>query len=254
MRHFPYDGPMGGQQSATDLSRLEGLLRDQWRLLRGWLGSLDDVALAAPSVLDGWTVADLVAHLGRTMDALAAVQPAPPGTVPLSLGEYLGRYPDGAHEIADRTRTLAEEIRDAPLVAVDRMAADAFAQLGTLRDAAPDPVVIARRGPILLSEMVVSRVLELVVHGDDLLRSTGRSGHGHGPSPLHEEALTLVAEALLEIAVDRGGWQLEIIDRLTWIRLACGRVPYDVDVLTAALQAVHTSDSVPDLGRALPLL
>ncbi|MCU1432868.1 MAG: hypothetical protein JWP95_1973, partial [Actinotalea sp.] len=245
---------MGGQQSATDLARLEDLLRAQWLLLREWVGALEDASLARPSVLPGWTVAELVAHLGRGMDALAAVQPAAPGTVPLSLGEYLGRYPDGAHEIADVTRALAAEIRDAPLPAVDRLASAAFAQLQTLRDASPDPVVVARRGPILLSEMVVSRLIELVVHGDDLLRSTGRSGHGHGTSPLHDDALTLVAEALLEIAVDRGGWQLEIIDRLTWIRLACGRVPYDVDVLTAALQAVHTSDSVPDLGRSLPLL
>ncbi|MCU1432569.1 MAG: hypothetical protein JWP95_1674, partial [Actinotalea sp.] len=106
---------MGGQQSATDLARLEDLLRAQWLLLREWVGALEDASLARPSVLPGWTVAELVAHLGRGMDALAAVQPAAPGTVPLSLGEYLGRYADGAHEIADVTRALAAEIRDAPL-------------------------------------------------------------------------------------------------------------------------------------------
>ena len=245
---------MGGQQSAADLTVIENVFRSQWLRLRDWVGDLDEAARQRPSVLEGWTVAEVVAHLGRAMDALAAAQPAEPGTVPLSLGEYVGQYPDRATQIAEVTRTLAAEIEADPLTAVDRTAEAAFAQLTQLRNLAPDPVVQARRGPIRLSEMVVSRLVELVVHGDDLARSTGRTGPGFGSGPLDEAAVRLVAEALLEIAVDRGGWSLEIVDPLTWIRLACGRVPYDVDVLAAAVQPVHTSDSVPDLGRMLPLL
>jgi uncharacterized protein (TIGR03083 family) len=246
---------MGGQQSATDLSEIEDLLRAQWLSLRGWLRDLPDEVLDRPSVLDGWTVEELVAHLGRGFDTLAHVQPAAPGTVPLSLGEYIGKYSDGAQEIADGSREMAVRIRPDPLGELDALAEAAFAKVQVLRDLSPDPVVVGPRGPILLSEILVSRVLELVVHGDDLVRSTGRSASGgSGNGPLDGRAVDLVAEALLEIAVDRGGWQLEIVDPVLWIRLACGRVPYDVDVVTSALQAVHTSDSVPDLGRALPLL
>lgn len=243
-------GRMGGRQSATDLTAIEDALRAQWSLLRRWVGELDDTARSTPSVLGHWTVADLVAHLGRAMDALAVAQPAPAGTVPLSLGEYVGTYATRADEISDVTQDLAARIRNAPLQAVDAMAEAAFAQVLVLRALAPDPVIQARRAPILLSEMLLSRLIELVVHADDLTRSTAVAGR----APLHEPAVRLVADALLEIAVDRGGWNVEIVDPMAWIRLACGRVPFDVEALSRALQPVYTSDSLPDLGAVLPLL
>ena len=233
-----------------DLLTTERLLREQWVLLRDWLDDLDDAAMDQPSVLDGWTVRELVAHLSRAMAALTKAQPAPAGTIPLSLGEYLGTYPERAQEIADTTREIAREIGDDPLPALDRTAEDTFAQLTTLRDLAPDPVVQARRGPILLSEMVVSRLIELVVHADDLARSVP----GLAKNPVHSEALGAVSEALLEIVVDRGGHSLEVNEPLLWTRLACGRQPYDVDELARALQHRHTAEAVPDLGRMLPLL
>ncbi|WP_024285754.1 maleylpyruvate isomerase N-terminal domain-containing protein [Cellulomonas sp. KRMCY2] len=241
---------MGGAQSATELGRIEDVLRAQWLRLRPWVHGLEEDARELPSVLGGWTVEDLVAHLGRAMDALTHARPSAPGTVPLTLGEYVGSYPERAVEIAATTRELAAEIRDDPLPAVDRRVEAALAQLAVLRDLGPDPVVQARRGPILLSEMVLSRLIELVVHADDLARST----HRDGPGPVLPEALALVADALLEIAVDRGGWNLEIVDPIAWVRLACGRVPLTVDALAAALQPTYASDSLPDLGTVLPLL
>ena len=63
-----------------------------------------------------------------------------------------------------------------------------------------------------------------------------------------------VAAELLHVVVSRGGWALEVRDPRLWLRLACGRVPYDVDELARALEPVHTSEAVPDLGRMLPLL
>ena len=90
---------------------------------------------------------------------------------------------------------------------------------------------------------------------DDLVRSVhGDKAPLADASPLDPEAVITVAQALLEIAVDRGGWSLEIVDELAWIRLACGRVPFSVDAVAAALQPAYTSDSLPDLGTALPLL
>lgn len=239
---------MTGPRGTTDLTTLEDLLRAQWIRLRTWVGELDGATLARPSTLPGWSVADLVAHLARSLDALAACQPAEAGTVPASLGEYVRQYRGDAEHIARVTRETADEIADDLLGGLDAHAAAALAQLQQLRDVVPDPVVRARRGPILLSDMVMTRLVELVVHADDLARSTGRR------APIEPAALDAVAGALLGVVVERGGWDLEVRDASTWLRLATGREPYDTDLLTAALAARHTSDSVPDLGAMLPLL
>lgn len=247
---------MSAPRTVDEMNQLDQTLRAQWLALRAWVGRLDADAATRPSVLAGWTVAELVAHLGRAMDALGAAQPTAPGTVPLTLAEYVGGYPERAQAIADITRELAAKIADDPIAGVDRLAEGAFAQLVVLRELGVDPVVQARRAPILLSEMMLSRLIEIVVHADDLLRSTTSAPvlTGAGTAPLVPAAVTLVSDALLEIAVDRGGWQIEVVDELAWIRLACGRVPYTMENLAAALRPAHTAGGLPDLGDALPLL
>ena len=237
-----------GAMPSGELADARTALHDQWDRLRSWVADVvDDDVVDAPSVLDGWTVAELVAHLGRAMEALAVCVPLPEGTVPLTLGEYVGTYSDRAADIAETTRKLAAEISHDPLAEVDARAQAAFAQLDALGPA--DCVVQARRGPVLLSTMAMSRVLELVVHADDLARSVNR-----GSDPVDPGALRLVADALLEIVVARGGWSLEVADARRWVRLAAGREPYDVDELALALHPRYTSDAVPDLGRMLPIL
>lgn len=238
-------------------------LSAQWAALRAWMGAQVDAATGAePSILEGWTVAHLVAHVGRALNALTAVEPAPAGTVPLALGEYVAGYGDSAADIAQGTRDLAETLSGDLLGGVDALAAEAFAHLHTL--GAVDRVVVARRGPIHLGDMVTSRVIELVVHADDLQRSVDRARTSPsgaelldrgapGPGPIDAGALGLVSQALLDVLVARGGWSVEVVDPLTWVRLAAGRTHYDVDTLAAALQAPYTSDAVPDLGRVLPL-
>ncbi|MCB7136857.1 maleylpyruvate isomerase N-terminal domain-containing protein [Cellulosimicrobium marinum] len=234
----------------SETSTASGHLRTQWDLLDGWLralGSELDRAADRSSVLDGWTVGELVSHLGRALGALARCTPVPPGTVPLTFAEYIGSYPERADEITAVTRELDHELAADRLGGVERMAAEAFTRLDEL---ATERVVQARRGPITLRDMVVSRVVELVVHADDLARSLPAAAG----SAVDRAALDAVADELLRVVVARGGWSLEIRDPLLWTRLATGREPYDVDRLALALVPVHTSEAVPDLGRMLPLL
>jgi hypothetical protein len=240
--------------SSNRLGQASTALRAQWDRLRPWVGAVVDSDLAgAPSLLDGWTTVELVVHLGRAMDALADCVAAPVGTVPFTLGEYLGTYSGRDEDIAALTRDLAARHAGDPLGYVDAGARAAFAALD--RFAGRDVVVQARRAPILLSGLTLSRVIELVVHGDDLLRSVRRVRGADAPAdPVDRGALDLVAEALLEIVVARVGSDLEVADPRAWVRLATGRTPYDVDVLAAALRPRYTSEGVPDLGRVLPLL
>lgn len=240
-------------EPSHELTTLENLLRAQWLRLRDWVDEHELDRSDAPSVLPGWTVAELVTHLGMAMGALTRAQPGPPDAEPLSFAAYVTTYPDSADDIAERTRRLASETRDGPLPAVERLVEDALAQLVVLRDLGADPVVAARRGPVRLSTLVQTRLLELVVHGDDLARSQGGTPPGT-LGPLEPGALLVVAEALREALAETGGPDLEVADPLAWVRLACGRVGVDASAVNAALRPRHLGDSLPEVTSLLPLL
>lgn len=88
----------------TELGILESLLRAQWLRLRDWVDERELATSDAPSVLDGWTVADLVAHLGLAMGTLTRAEPAPPDAVPMTLAELVAGYPGRADEIVETDR------------------------------------------------------------------------------------------------------------------------------------------------------
>lgn len=234
----------------ADLQEASAALRSQWDHLDAWLRALgpdlDDLA-GRPSGVDGWSLGELLSHLGRALETLAIAGPVPPGTVPLTFAEYLGTYPERAAEIDDATRALDRRLAPDRLGGVEDLARTALRRLDDLQG---QRVVQARRGPITLRDMVVSRVVELVVHADDLHRSLP----GVVDDPVEPAALDLVADELLHVVVVRGGWSLDVADARLWVRLATGREPYDVDRLARALEPRYTSDAVPDLGRVLPLL
>ncbi len=69
------------------------------------------------------------------------------------------------------TREISARFGDDLVGGFRRTAAEAFAAL----DAIPGEVFQARRGPIARDDYLLTRLLELVVHGDDLQRALGRT-------------------------------------------------------------------------------
>lgn len=239
-------------EPSHELTTLENLCRAQWLRLRDWVDDRDLALSDAPSALAGWTCAELVVHLGLAMGALTRAQPAPSDAEPLTFARYVSGYPADAEGIAERTRDVAREHRDGPLPTVERQVEEAFAQLGVLRDLGADPVVVTRRGPVRLSTLVLTRLVELVVHGDDLVRSVGGAAAGSGP--LEPGAVAVVAEELRAALVERGGPDLEVADPQAWMRLACGRVACDTEAVRAALRPRNLGDGLPEVTHLLPLL
>jgi uncharacterized protein (TIGR03083 family) len=241
--------------------------------VRAYLADLPAEVWGRPSVLAGWTVSDLGAHLVLVADSVAALEPAARWARPLSLGAYVATYPAAAEVLAERTRAAAGGPDRSPaqlLDALDERFAEAVHVLDGLGP--DDPVVAARRGPIRLGDFLATRAVELVVHGDDLARSLPDLDR----PALPREAERLAVRVLLEVLAERApGRSLEVrvppyaavqcvpgprhtrgtppgvveTDPLTWLRLAAGRVGW-----AEAREAVHASGARADLSPYLPLL
>lgn len=228
------------------LQRLSTELRDQWELLRTRLEELPPDRYADPSGLPGWSVADLVAHLGLAMGALAGAEAAPEAE-PLSLSEYVKGYAPAAPTILDRSIELAERNAADPLGSLDRVAQEAFAGVERLSAGGGAAVVQGRRGPLRLRDLVLTRLVELVVHGYDLAPFLGP------PVPVTGAARRIVAQALLEILEHRTGHDLAVADEAAWIRAAAGRITWAQAIDAGALRPEYLADGTPDLTQALPL-
>lgn len=201
--------------SHATASSQDELLHAQWSALRAWMGGEQVLAhLDSMSTLDGWTVRDLMAHMGRcfvSVDTTVTVEDQQPQT----LGAYLSQYGPAADEIAEGTRRLSDEVSDALLPSLDAFAAHGFASLARLRG----PVVRGPRGPIAREDFVVTRMLELVVHSDDLSRSVPTVE----PVPLVQDCVDIVSRSLAGISAERTGTVPQDCTGIAWIRRACGR-------------------------------
>ena len=195
------------------------LLEQQYVALADWL---DEVPVSAhldePVGLGDWTVRELVAHLGLGIGLARYVSAGEPGAVPLSLGEYVRAYPPASEQIAEMTREIMASFGDDLVGGFRRTAAEAFEAI----DAIPGDVFQARRGPISRDDYLLTRLLELVAHGDDLQRALGRTD-----APLLPTAVEVVAAALASAYEERAGGPPADGAGLPWIRQAAGRVPTD---------------------------
>ena len=239
-------------------------------MLRDWLAALPGEVMDSPSPLPGWTVKHLAAHLALVANSVARLEEASRAEQPVTIGQYVGRYADVAESIDADTRAQAQQ--DDPRTAMDeRLAAAAT----TMRRLGPgDPVVAAGRGPIRLSDFLVTRCVEVSVHADDLARSVPGVERPVPPPDTERLAVRALLDALAERAPGRSvevrvppyaavqciegpqhtrGTPGNVVetDPTTWLRLAAGRTTW-ADAVAAG--QVDASGERADLGTYLPLL
>lgn len=160
----------------------------QWGALRAWVDMVPAADRATPSVLDGWTVDDLLSHLARTLDSIAALRPVASGELAaaarrsteagsdhdadgddetlLTVAEYLTGFGARKQETLESTRKTAASSRADRVGELDAAYAQAQRTLTALGGG--DPLVRVRGGIMQLSDFLETRIVELVVHAGDL--------------------------------------------------------------------------------------
>lgn len=250
------------------------LLDEQVAAIVDWLRALREDAPAAfsqPTVLAGWDIRTLTAHLVLIVERMLPWLDRPSISRPLSASQYVLQYRSSAAAIAEST--LA--------VAADRPASELIDQLAdarvAVREALPRyraaDVIDAARGPITVGDWVATRLADVVVHADDLARSIP----DRDPVPIAPGALRRVARLCAHMLSERApGRAVELrvppavaiqiveglthtrgtppnvveTDPLTWLRLATGRVTFAESAADGTLRA---SGSRADLSALLPL-
>jgi uncharacterized protein (TIGR03083 family) len=230
-----------------------------------WLGSTYDPS--APTSLAGWTMHTLVGHLVGSKDGLQTYlgTSAPGPATPVAA--YVQAYAPAAAEITAASAAVGEDLSAAELL--DRLRTPVA--VPSLADAA---VVAGPRGPISALDFARTRVLDLVVHCDDLSRSVP----SREPVPLLRPALATTVRTLAEVlAAQAPGRSVEVrvppfvavqaiagprhtrgtppnvveTDPVTWLRVATGREPFAAAVATGKIRA---SGNRSDLTQYLPVL
>ena len=240
-------------------------------LIAAWLSGLAPSAWRTPSVLPGWTVAELAQHLATSLRTLHVVLADPSPDQPIPVDRYVSGYAGAAGQIRER-EVAATAGRDPAEILAD-LYAEREAAAAAVADPPPARAVRAPRGPIGPGDWLVTRAIEMVVHADDLSRSLP----GREPVEQDRTALRLVTQACADVLAARApGRSLELrvppyaavqciegprhtrgtppnvveTDPLTWVRLAAGRLGW-ADALAGGL--VKASGERADLTGWLPL-
>lgn len=234
---------------------------------------LTEPQLAKASGLSGWDVRTLLAHIAGQIDALPRLlaEPAPPADAPVrSLSQWALSNVSFAAEIDARTREDAAAQRD-QAAAVDAAAEELESVIDTgVRD---DLLVPSAAGPMRALDYTVTRLVELVVHSDDLNRA------GAGPVRLDRMGVAATVRVLADaLAVKAPGGSTEVrippfaavqclpgprhtrgtpsqvveTDPITWIRLATGRATWRMMTATGRLKV--NGDRAAELAKELPVL
>ncbi len=247
-----------------DARKVRAALSAQWRALVRYTEKLGPERLAEPSRLPGWTVGTLVAHIAGTVHVvLECLEPSEPAAAEAGLADWARATPGQAERIDALTRELAARGIDLA-EEVDR----AERALDEMGERLRERVVASLAGGWSMTDLLLSRVIEAVVHADDL-----------DPGFPHDrQALAFATRALADLMADRApGRSVELrvppyaavqcvegprhtrgtppgvveTTPLTWIRLAGGRLAW-ADAVAAG--ELHASGERSDLSPYLPLL
>lgn len=161
-----------------------------------------EAAWTSPSALAGLTVGGLAAHLARAVltvqGYLAAEGPSPDAEVVDAAGYLLAALPDTGRDSDVNAQVLARAEaggRDG-VAAVRQRAAAALTDLRRdLPGIAPDHVLAVLGGiAIPLDDYLATRIVELVVHADDLLASVEGIESAAVPTAGESVAVGVLAE------------------------------------------------------------
>ncbi|HJQ41706.1 MAG TPA: sterol carrier family protein [Jatrophihabitantaceae bacterium] len=234
-----------------------------------WLNQLDDADFDRPSALPGWDVRMLTAHVVVVFEGATRALNSPSDERPLAIHDYVRLYAPNAAAIATLTSDTAGELTGRELVA----------KVDAARQALPTELphhraVRGGRGPLTPKDWLATRILEAVVHADDLSRSLPE----RDPIPMPSAAVSRAVRTLAEtLAAQAPGRTVEVrvppyvavqaiegprhtrgtppnvveTDPLTWVRVAAGRLSF-ADAL--ANGAISASGQRADLTSYLPLL
>ncbi|MDH6580351.1 sterol carrier family protein [Kitasatospora sp. MAP5-34] len=266
-----------------DPAKVRTALARQAEALRGAVRSLcgdpdASTLLARPTRLGEWTVRELVAHLALQIGWLPRHLGEPlAGRAALSLSQWASGVAAVAPLLDSATREHAGEVfAGSPGEVAAAFDGEVDALLAVL--AGPEVLEAGRRfeirlGSMLLADFLVTRLVETVVHADDLADALGLADFPH-----ERQALAAVTRLLADAFADQvpgGAVELRIppfavvqavpgprhtrgtppnvveTDPLSWIRLATGRTDWATEVEDAAVSA---SGERSDLSGYLPVL
>ncbi|WP_369183602.1 sterol carrier family protein [Streptomyces sp. Y1] len=261
--------------------KVRAALAAQTEALRAAVHGLTEEQLELPTRLGTWRVRELVAHLGMALGALPQQLDVPvPAGAPLGAAEAIGLTRTVADAVDEGARALAAAAyAGGPEAVAEEFDRSALAVLKALDGpdvADPDRRIATRLGrPIPMTDYLLTRLLEAVVHADDLADALGPDAPAF---PHDRQALAAVTRLLADAFAERapgGAVELRIppyavvqavegpkhtrgtppnvveTDPLTWIRLATGRLDWAAAQESAALTA---SGERSDLREHLPVM
>lgn len=253
-----------------DPARTRTAVLTQFGHVRQAVRALDERQLALPTRLGDWTVRDLLAHLALAVASIGrALEREEPAKPELALPDYPSVTAARAAAVAESARDLARATPDLDALYA-RTEEDLARHLAT---ASPARVLAVRAGAMTLTDHLVTRTVELVVHTDDLNAAVPGL-----EVPCDRQAVAAATRFLADVLAARapgGSTEVRIppyavvqcvegprhtrgtppnvveTDPLTWLRLATGRLAWKDAVADASVRA---SGERADLEGLLPLM
>ena len=253
-----------------DPAKTRAAVLAQFGNVRKAVAGLTSEQLALPTRLGEWTVRELAAHVTMAVETVSRnLERDEPAEAELTLLQWPFATAARAADIDDGTRRLAGA--DPDLEALFARTEERFTH--ALAQAPGTRLLAARTGAIALDDYLVTRLVELVVHSDDLNAAVPGLA-----VPFDRQALAAATRLLADALAARapgGATEVRVppyavvqcvegprhtrgtppnvveTDPLTWIRLATGRLTWAEALAEAKVSA---SGERADLGALLPLM